>query len=268
MQTFDHSSFENGMLDSWSDFGPSYRSLESTASSLTPAVLAGADLLLPSAISVSCRVLTFLDTSSSASSSQHVYVPLHLQPSVDHHQQAHAPLRLSVSCRCCKSWTGVGLTWAAAEVSEEQVSDQWVAEVQTSAFSGAGTSAHVHMILHGQYGSSGRIPLETAGSLQRGANDLFALPPGVEQLGNLIKLTLGHDNRVISATAHSTPPMSSMHQVVHRQTHGLQPDQADQTASGGPSQSATAILPPAGLGMTCQTHEVMPITASCSISWP
>ena len=74
--------------------------------------------------------------------------------------------------------------------------NHWVAEVQTSAFGGAGTSARAYMVLHGEQGSSAQIPLEGQNVMQRGSLDVFTLPPGMDQLGHLVKLTLGHDNKV------------------------------------------------------------------------
>lgn len=72
----------------------------------------------------------------------------------------------------------------------------WVAEVQTSAFGGAGTSANVYMVLHGERGSSSKIPLQGHNVLQRGSLDMFHLPHDIDELGHLVKMTLGHDNQV------------------------------------------------------------------------
>ena len=90
----------------------------------------------------------------------------------------------------------------------------WVAEVQTSAFGGAGTSATVFMVLHGERGSTGKIPLEGHHVMQRGALDVFTLPSGIEQLGHLVKLTLGHDNKVRQPHAHT-----HMQSHTYTQTH-------------------------------------------------
>lgn len=64
--------------------------------------------------------------------------------------------------------------------------------VRTGDKRGAGTDANVHIVLHGETGSTGKFKLESGGNnFERGRVDVF----GIEafDIGELTRITIGHD---------------------------------------------------------------------------
>jgi hypothetical protein len=83
-----------------------------------------------------------------------------------------------------------------AAVSDGQTSEikvvKYKIDVRTGDKRGAGTDANVHIILHGESGSTGQYKLESGGNnFERGKVDTF----GIEafDVGELQKITIGHD---------------------------------------------------------------------------
>ncbi|CAG09588.1 unnamed protein product, partial [Tetraodon nigroviridis] len=81
---------------------------------------------------------------------------------------------------------------------EEMVEDTtYIIQVQTSDISGAGTDANVFLIVFGEYGDTGTLPLKTStnrNKFERKNKDTFRFPD-LLSLGELSKVRVWHDNK-------------------------------------------------------------------------
>ncbi|KAF3695639.1 Lipoxygenase -like proteiny domain-containing protein 1 [Channa argus] len=87
----------------------------------------------------------------------------------------------------------------AAVVDEEEMVEKttYIIQVQTSDVGGAGTDANVFLILFGEYGDTGMLPLKEStnrNKFERKMKDVFRFPDMLS-LGQLSKVRVWHDNK-------------------------------------------------------------------------
>uniref|UniRef100_A0A1A8LWQ9 Lipoxygenase homology domains 1b n=1 Tax=Nothobranchius pienaari TaxID=704102 RepID=A0A1A8LWQ9_9TELE len=86
-----------------------------------------------------------------------------------------------------------------AVVDEEEMVDKtnYIIQVQTSDVGGAGTDANVFLIVFGEYGDTGMLPLKEGtnrNKFERKSKDVFRIPEMLS-LGELSKVRVWHDNK-------------------------------------------------------------------------
>ncbi|KAF7200543.1 transcript variant X2 [Nothobranchius furzeri] len=86
-----------------------------------------------------------------------------------------------------------------AVVDEEEMVDKtnYIIQVQTSDVGGAGTDANVFLIVFGEYGDTGMLPLKEGSNrnkFERKSKDVFRIPEMLS-LGELSKIRVWHDNK-------------------------------------------------------------------------
>ncbi|TNM89906.1 hypothetical protein fugu_004140 [Takifugu bimaculatus] len=87
----------------------------------------------------------------------------------------------------------------AAVVDDEEMVENttYIIQVQTSDITGAGTDANVSLIVFGEYGDTGTLPLKTStnrNKFERKTKDVFRFPD-LLSLGELSKVRVWHDNK-------------------------------------------------------------------------
>ncbi|KAK5909734.1 hypothetical protein CesoFtcFv8_003637 [Champsocephalus esox] len=86
-----------------------------------------------------------------------------------------------------------------AEVDEEEMVEKttYIIQVQTSDVGGAGTDANVYLMVFGEYGDTGTLPLKEStnrNKFERKIKDVFRFPEMLS-LGELSKIRVWHDNK-------------------------------------------------------------------------
>ncbi|KAI4820693.1 hypothetical protein KUCAC02_028664 [Chaenocephalus aceratus] len=86
-----------------------------------------------------------------------------------------------------------------AEVDEEEMVEKttYIIQVQTSDVGGAGTDANVYLMMFGEYGDTGTLPLKEStnrNKFERKIKDVFRFPEMLS-LGELSKIRVWHDNK-------------------------------------------------------------------------